>query len=416
MLFYKTRYPTVLAVAMAAVLSQPVQAQSQVVISGKINAAWEWVQAKGATHSGGDIKQKDRMVESGSEIRIYAKEDLGNGNQAFVDIQTAVDIFGSNDVATSDAGRLGSRRGAIGLRGKWGTIMLGKWDIYENTMSAAGTEGSAPNQSLHGRGILNMVGGKSYTQTGCRCDNTIRYVTPNFNGLEAAFSYTRNGKGSTSGEITWRPEDENRVDRTFSAQAAYKQGGWRLMAGLWMRQNAQGGIGVKDAKHDRWASEYAGKAGFGSGAQAVLKDELSYRAGIGYAFNMGLTVAFNIDYSEITHKFADSTQGHLNGNEIKLKRTAWTLPLSYKTGPHQFHLVYGQANDLSGWSDTGAKFWGAGYTYNLSKRTSLYAGYARFSNERYASYDLWSSGGIGMKAANVGADPTTMMVGITHSF
>ena len=416
MIFYKTRYQVILATAIAGLLSQAVQAQSQIVLSGKINTAWEWVEATGATYPDGDIKLKDRMVESGSEFRIYAKEDLGNGNHAFVDIQTAVDVFGSNDVATSDAGRLASRRAAIGFTGKWGTFMLGKWDVYENTMSAAGTEGSAPNQALHGRGILNMVGGKSYTQTGCRCDNTIRYVTPNFSGAQVAFAYSRNGKGSTSGEATWRPADDNKVDRTFSAQATYKQNGWRLMAGFWSRQNVQGGIGVKDAKHDRWASEYASQAGFGSGASAVLKDELSYRAGIGYAFDMGLTVAFNIDYSEITHKFASSTTGRFNGNEIELKRTAWTLPISYKTGPHQFHLVYGRANDLSGWNDTGAQFWGASYNYSLSKRTSIYTGYARFNNDRYASYDLWSSGGIGMKAGNVGADPTTFMIGITHSF
>ena len=416
MIFYKARYQTVLATAVVALLSQTAQAQSNVVISGKINAAWEWVQAKGATHSGGDIKTKDRMIESGSEIRIHAKEDLGNGNQAFIDIQTAVDVFGSNDVATSDAGRLGSRRGAIGLTGKWGTLMLGKWDIYENTMSSAGTEGSAPNQSLHGRGILNMVGGKSYTQTGCRCDNTIRYVTPNFNGLEVALSYSRNGKGSSAGEAAWQQGQENKVDRTLSAQAKYKQGGLRLMAGVWMRQNAQAGIGVKDAKHDRWASEFANKSGFGSGASAVLKDELSYRAGVGYAFDMGMTVAFNMDYTEVTHKFADDATTQLNGNEIKLKRVGWTLPITYKTGSHQFHLVYGRANDLSGWDDTGAQFWGASYNYSLSKRTSIYTGYARYSNDRFASYDLWSSGGIGMKAANVGADPTTFMVGITHSF
>ena len=182
--------------------SQAALAQTKIVLSGKINTAWEWVRATGATHADGNIKLKDRMVESGSEFRIRATEDLGNGNQAFVDIQTAVDIFGSNDVVTSNAGRLGSRRAAIGLSGKWGTFMLGKWDIYENTISWAGTEGKAPNQSLHGRGIVNMVGGKSYTQLGCRCDNTIRYITPDFSGLQVAISYTRNGKGDNVAEAT----------------------------------------------------------------------------------------------------------------------------------------------------------------------------------------------------------------------
>lgn len=411
---------TIIAAAVAGLLAMPAFAQTRVILSGKINGAYEWSKATGATHAQGDIKMRDRLIESGSELHIKAYEDLGNGNQAFVDIQTAVDIFGGNNVATPGAGRIGSRRGAIGLQGKWGMLQLGKWDIHYNLQIWSGTgPNAALNQMFGAVSLLNQVGGRSYVTLGCRCDNTIRYVTPNISGFEVSVAYTL-GQGSdmlTGSEVAWRPWDQNKVNRAVGVAAKYKWGGLKIGLGYWYNSDAKGGIGVQSALHPKWMSQYANNANYnGTNGAAILRNDQSIRAGVAYTFDMGLTIGVNYDYSQTAHRFGNTATGKMTGHEIKLKRSAWAFPLYYKTGAHQLNFAYGFADDLDGWDDTGAQYWTINYGYSLSKRTTLYAGFAQYKNDKYASYDFWSNTAVGLSAANVGADPTSFTLGIIHSF
>lgn len=393
---------TIIAAAVAGLLAMPAFAQTRVVLSGKINAAWEWHKATGSTN-GANQKMKDRMTESGSEFHIKAYEDLGNGNQAFVDIQTAVDIFnGNSPAATPDAGRLGSRRGAIGLQGKWGMLQLGKWDLHYNAQIWGGTGPNAALNQMYGAvSLLNQVGGRSYATMGCRCDNTIRYVTPNISGFQVGLGYTRG-----TGEATWQPSSSNKIDRAFSIQANYKYGGLKLMVAYWNRKNAQGDIGLNGAQvqHPKYMAS-------GRGA-AQLRDEQSIRAGVAYSFDMGLTIGVTWDYTETKHKYAAA-----GVSDLKLKRWAFAVPVYYKTGPHQINLAYGMADDIDNWNDTGAQYWTINYGYAISKRTTVYAGYAHYKNDRYATYDFWSNTAVGTgTTSGAGADPTSFAIGLIHSF
>lgn len=375
---------TIIAAAVAGLLAMPAFAQTRVVLSGKINAAWSWTQAKGAANPAGNIKMHDRMSESGSEFHIKAYEDLGNGNQAFVDIQTAVDIFNSNPVATPDSGRLSSRRAAIGLSGKWGMLQLGKWDLHYNAQIWGGTGPNAALNQMYGAvSLLNQIGGRSYATMGCRCDNTIRYVTPNINGFQLGVGYTRNGSIAGGGERVFDPADANKIDRAYSIQANYKNGGLKLMLAYWNRQNAQAG--------------------------ANLRDEYSIRAGVAYSFDFGLTVGLTYDYAKME-------VGPLAGPKVENDRSAFVVPIYYKSGPHQLNFAYGWANDLSNVADSGTQYWTLNYGYNVSKRTTFYVGYVQYSNERNASYDFWSNTAVGLTGANLGADPVNFSIGMIHSF
>lgn len=390
---------TIIAAAVAGLLAMPAFAQTRVVLSGKINAAWSWDQAKGAAVRGGDIKMRDRMLESGSEFHIKAYEDLGNGNTAFVDIQTAVDIFNSNNVSTPDAGRLASRRAAIGLQGKWGMLQLGKWDLHYHAQIWGGTGPNASLNQMYGAvSLLNQIGGRTYATLGCRCDNTIRYVTPNFSGFEVGLGYTRNGgtgmnapASATSGEQAFDPGGANKVDRAYSIQANYKNGGFKAMVAYWNRQNAIQG--------------------------ANLRDEYSIRAGLAYTFDFGLTLG-------VTYDYANMEVGPNGGAKVKNHRSAFVIPVYYQTGPHQINAAYGWASDLSNVDDSGAQYWTINYGYSISKRTTFYAGFAQYRNERNASYDFWSNTAVGLAApnpttgfvGNMGADPTSFAIGMIHSF
>jgi len=388
---------TIIAAAVAGLLAMPAFAQTRVVLSGKVNAAWSWDKATGATAgSSGDIKMRDRMIESGSEFHIRAYEDLGNGNTAYVDIQTAVDVFNSNPVSTPDAGRLASRRAAIGLQGKWGTLMFGKWDLYYNAQIWGGTGPNAALNQMYGAvSLLNQIGGRSYTTMGCRCDNTIRYVTPDIGGFMLDVGYTRNGgtganaglsAGSmgVSGEQAINPGTDNKVDRAFALAARYQLGGLKVMAAGWNRKNA--------------------------GTAAAARNEWAERVGVAYTFGFGLTVGVTYDHAGMKrYAIGDTTKR-------KDTRSAFVVPVYYRTGPHQINLAYGWAGDLSTVEDSGTKYWTVNYGYDVSKRTTLYAGVVQYKNDAYASYDFWSNTAIGLTGSSLGADPTSFAVGIIHSF
>lgn len=395
---------TIIAAAVAGLLAMPAFAQTRVIMSGKLNASYEWVQAKGARDSNQNMKMKDRMTESGSELHIKAYEDLGNGNQAFVDIQTAVDIYGGNNVNTPGAGKLGSRRGAIGLMGKWGMLQLGKWDIHYNAQIWAGTGPNAALNQMYGAvSLLNQVGG--FSTMGCRCDNTIRYATPNIYGFEASIAYTR-GQGVLSAqnggpnysEIAWDSSDRNKNTRGVGVALKYKWQGLKLLAAYWQEY-------------------YAGAT---NAAEATLTDQMSYRFGAAYTFDFGLTVGVNYDHSEFSTIAAHGgNTGHSTmGKKLKNKRNAWVIPLYYKAGPHQLNLAYGWADDIKGngtyaMADSGTKYWTVNYGYSLSKRTTLYAGVVQYKNDKNAKYDFWSNTSLG---GAVGSDPTAYSIGLIHAF
>jgi predicted porin len=88
----------VLVAAVAAAFVAPAAfAQSSVTVGGTINILWDNVRANGNT--GGDVagrlnnsmRSHDRVRDgAGSNIRFTVIEDLGGGNSAFVQVESAV--------------------------------------------------------------------------------------------------------------------------------------------------------------------------------------------------------------------------------------------------------------------------------------------------------------------------------------
>src|SRR6185369_4802858 len=107
----------VLVAAVAAAFAAPAAfAQSSVTIGGTVNIMYDMVkanngtiQANGAVQSG-NLKSHDRVRDgAGSNIRFTVIEDLGGGNSAFVQVESAViqnsdqraDAVGNNQGVTA---------------------------------------------------------------------------------------------------------------------------------------------------------------------------------------------------------------------------------------------------------------------------------------------------------------------------
>jgi predicted porin len=140
-----------------------------------------------------------------------------------------------------------------------------------------------------------------------------------------------------------------------------------------------------------------------------------------YEFGFGLKVGLAFDSSRLK---ADTDLPSFVGDRTISKRTAWSIPFQYSfMGKHQITGHYTKAKSDSriddiGINATGANMWALGYSYDLSKRTSLGVTYARINNKQNASYNLFTSAGLGLGQGGLlpGEDPRMFGTTIRHAF
>jgi len=149
---------TLIAASIAALVAAPA-AFAEVSISG--NMIQEFIS------DGDDTGTAEDGLESQSAVDIVfsVSEDLGNGMSAFAKIHTMYDD-GAGDQTTADQ--------IVGLKGDFGTIVVGKMeDFSESKVSALAATDSSD--------ALSIETNRTY-KTG-RSNGGIAYISPSFNGL-----------------------------------------------------------------------------------------------------------------------------------------------------------------------------------------------------------------------------------------
>ena len=375
-----------IALAIAG-LSTAAFAQSNVTISGQMRVGFEGVSAGGATAANANLVSRTRVVDDNSNIKFAGEEALGNGTSAWFQFESAigtdnnVGTTGSNSAGTRQT-TIGSRNTAVGLKGSWGVALLGKWDAHYNSMASVEAAGLADGLALGASslGMFQTVNGVSGAGGG-RLDNVIAYVSPTFGGgFSALIAY------STSPT----------ANETTAAGTLNKDNGWNLNL-----KYANGPIAVS---YSHLAVQNAASA---------TTDTRGDRLGAAYTFPMGFKIGLIWDKSRISD---------IAGAVTSMDRSAWALPLSYRTGAHNFSFTYAKANKVNtnagNVNDSGSKMTMLGYEYSLSKRTSVSATYAAINNDAAATYDFWHpSSSVGAAAvAPAGADPRKLHFGVKHTF
>jgi len=121
-----------------------------------------------------------------------------------------------------------------------------------------------------------------------------------------------------------------------------------------------------------------------------------------------------------------------------ISRHFWGGSVTWNLGPGQLYAMYGNAGNGSGsaldgqqvgavrkGSNTGAQQWELSYTYALSKRTLLQAGYVQIANRSNGAYNFGvnqiggvclPSNGVITPACGNSAKPQGLMTGIVHFF
>ncbi len=437
----------VLVAAVAAAFVAPAAfAQSSVTVGGTINILWDTVRASGNT--GGDIqngagqnslKSQDRVRDgAGSNIRFTVIEDLGGGNSAFVQVESAViqnsdqraDLVGNVGAGVTTSGNStavwGNRNSGIGIRSKAaGRFLIGVWDVHYHehyTTDPAWIPGNSAWSTL--ALTQNMGSGFNVNPAfGGRLSNVIRWDSPNWSGFSMAVTYARpsdgvvpNLPGAAVGDVR-----DGKKNRNWSFSPRYEMGGLSVVYSYMQDKDAV------TAGAQTFASTVTGVA-----STAVWKIT-SNRLGVRYKFAFGLGIGALWDVGKV------SNQTGVVAAQQNIKRTVWAFPITYDTGNHHVMATWARANDWKGslggvnvgtamnpvaingtaagtvsfGSNTGANFFSLGYMYNLSQRTNVSVGYARTRNDALVRYDMFANGS-GNTA--VGADPRSFSVGLRHTF
>lgn len=359
---------TLIALAVLGAAAGVAHAQSNVTIYGIVDT--------------GFIKKSGHDVEMGENVNnrigFRGVEDLGSGQKATFELERR---FNLNDGTQKGVDWDGAAN--VGLKGdNWGAVRLGR--VNELT-----TESIRKFDPFYQYGVGAMLEG---SQRSPRISNTIRYDSLNWNGFKFGASYSLGGN-TDSKSI----DDSESV--TGTAMSAVKAAG---------------------ADNDG----YGIMLGYDNGPLALVgnwsrladsKDSSVWNLGAAYRFG---PAKVELVYQQTKDKgWANGSEsdwkdlGNVYQNAKELKEKQWLLGLEWKLGPGrlnasaQYMEVEANGTDIK---DKDIYKYAIGYTYDLSKRTSLYGIVA------YTDYD---DEAVAQVYEGIAEDSVTgVQVGITHRF
>jgi len=386
-----------LAVAGAFALPLAAEAQTgaQVTLYGRANMDLEFVKASGPGDTSGNTTTVTRVASNSSRFGLRGTEALGGGLTAFFQVENSVAWDGNpNASGVGSANTIANRETFVGLQGSYGQIWLGRsLSPYDDTTPiwASGpynyNTGLFNNSSLwanNSNAPQEAIGG--YDD---RYSNSIRWNSPTWSGFTAEVQVaTRENTGHS----------------------------WAFMPGVFYN-NGPIQAGFTYSRHDKFrcynaaGTSYA-PCGATPFAGFSAKDDAFTIAG---SYDFGVArVALMYEHLKYETPTGD------------LKRDMWGISSTIPMGGGLWYVYYGRAGDGKGGasdsearinslvhgSDSASSNFEIGYRYDLSKRTSVNAGYVMIRNDARANYTFNVNG----YAVAPGGDPQGFVLGIIHNF
>ena len=373
----------VMAVAVAGAFAAPTAALAQasnVQIYGTMYLEYSYAhQGQLASATGGDLVNADILQTPGSEIGFKGEEALGGGLSAWFQCTSTADLRG---VGTGGGGQgFCGRNSAIGLKGGWGNVYAGNWDMPMK--KTAGAARIVSDTGVWGAGFLLYGNSSTFNDAAGnfafsrRQNNTIFYDTPVWNGFQVftAVSATSSGTGNSNNATGAKP-------RSWGIAGNYTNGPLLITAGYENHKSLTAGAAFGFNGTDTgWQIGGAYQAG-------PVKIGLLYTS---QKWDMG-GFAVGTDAKVTAWNIAGewNIQGPhaLRGGYTKANSTSGSFAGSVGTGPGGNSSVFGNRVFNGGASGTGGSLWQVQYVYNASKRTELTAGAAFLSNDTLARYSL----------------------------
>ncbi|QKJ65716.1 porin [Deefgea piscis] len=333
----------IIALSIAAALLAPL-ASAEVTISGSVRTAMEYLSPDqvgvkaGSKNDGGN---KTQLADQSSRIRFSGVDKLDIGGDLVWVLESR---FRVGDPYNKEAGSVwGSRDTYIGYKGDYGFARFGKMDnayknLYKNI--APTIEGEMNDTSGY------LGDGQLLRRLGARSGSVIYYETPNFSGFNANASYTIGEKTATYDASTYQIGGYWKNDM-FNVGASYSMG--------------------KDQTSSYTSSKIT-PVGTANGSSIS-----------------GFMVGGNVKYMDFG---LGLTWEQVDRDDGKQSRTqdSYAIAGSYKYEKLNFLLSYVQAGDVETLNDSGADQVSVAASYNLSKRSKVYATYTKVNNDKNANF------------------------------
>jgi predicted porin len=356
---------TLLAAALLAGFAGVAQAETSVTLYGILDTGIGYQKIKGNGISDQSKFGMMNGVQNGSRWGLRGSEDLGDGLRAVFTIESG---FNSGDGKSAQGGRLFGRQATIGLASNsWGQLDFGR-----QTNVASKFFGSI-DPFAEGFGLANI--GTSFSSANTtRYDNMVLYQSPSFGGFQVGVGYSFNIDDQDDDETGY---NTNNNQRGITTGLRYVNGPLNLAAAYDQvnRNSELADDGGPDGTGDKIKSWMLG----GAYDFEVVKVSAAY----------GQTKGGWIQASSISGLFTSGSPD-LGGSVLPtntysddFKTQQWLLGLSAPIGGAtsvfgSWQRVNVKDNSLytSGsfeGEDSNQNVYSLGVTYDLSKRTNLYA-------------------------------------------
>jgi predicted porin len=426
-----------LAVAVAGALAAPGIALAQVTISGFFKVGVDSLSvgnpapanASNPTTTGRVNKGQIRVIDNSSRLIFNMTEDLGGGLAAIgqLDVRFAPDQPSGLQVSNP----FGSGNTWVGLRSNsWGAVTLGRWDLHygkqpdDLATKAGALAGAAVSlmDYMQSANATNSAANNIAIANATRTNNVIKWDSPNWGGFTITAAYTTNPLGSSETDMTNQITSSS-TTATSVTSCASVAGGPIPGTGT-ITSNTTGGCSAPATA--RKGSGYNINPAFTGANWQLGASYWNAKADAPSAASSNADQDSLVGYGYI--RFGGFKLG-LAGNQTKLKnvvtgaevanRTAYTFPVSFTTGAHNFYAHYTEAQkDKTLTGETKATMYALAYVYDLSKRTSVGLTYAKIDNGAQSAYNFFTSASLGSTDAGMlaGEDPQMVQLTIRHAF
>ncbi|HZI83756.1 MAG TPA: porin [Casimicrobiaceae bacterium] len=360
------------ALAVAGAFALPLAAQAQtanVTLYGRLNVDFEFVKGEQADGSNPTV---NRLSSNSSRFGMRGTESLGGGLNAIFQIESSIN-------GDTNAGNLGGRETFVGLQGSWGKFTMGRFLMPQDDLHPI--FGNAPTLTtsilstadLWAQGTLTKGQGGFDARTG----NSLRYDSPNMSGFTAALQYsTRDSSGNADGADA--PGGLNQTGAGDNGSHTQELRHAWVLGGNVIYANGPLSLGASFEKNHE--------------VRAQGQDDRDFTLTGAYDFGtimggFGLRLALVYENTKYETPSGD------------LKRDFWGVSGTVPLGGGKIYLFYGRAGNGKGGAtdgttvgglvkgpETASKQWEISYSYSLSPRTLLYAGYTKLNNDCNAKY------------------------------
>ncbi|MDQ8032361.1 MAG: porin [Bordetella sp.] len=339
---------TLLGAAVLAAMAGTAQAETSVTLYGLIDTGIGYQRIKG----GDDHQSKFGMangVSSGSRWGLRGSEDLGDGLSAVFVLESG---FNSANGQSGQNSRLFGRQATVGLKSSsWGQLDFGRQtNIASKYFGAIDPFGASYGQA--------NIGNAFSAANTVRYDNMVMYQTPSFSGFQFGAGYSFNVADTTAAQTGFATADNT---RGITAGARYVNGPLNV-ALSYDQLNLSNNVDT-EATPKQWIVGASYDFEVLKLALAFSQTRDGWFGGQGInAFGSGTASAAGFGSNVAADGFRANS--YLVGLSLPIGGASNLLASWQRSAPK---------NDKLNGDDATLNVFSIGYTYDLSKRTNLYA-------------------------------------------